>query len=177
MKKLTDDIIQSLYERFNTPPHVKAHCAGVTQCAIKLAKALNQADPERYSLDLELIYGAGMVHDMARISDHHEEVAADALAQMGYIRESEIVREHMRCNVYHDINEVKEADLLYISDRMVLEDKFVGLEKRYEYLWNKMKMHGRDPDNERSRTFRANAFNFVAAIETKTGRSIFDICK
>ena len=35
--------------------------------------------------------------------------------------------------------EVTEADLLSISDRMVLEDKFVGAEKRFEYLRNKIR--------------------------------------
>ena len=176
MKRLTDERIQSFYNEFDTPDHVIAHCAGVTVCALKLAEALMNADPETYNFDTELIYGAGMVHDMARRSDHHEIIAADALLRNGYSQESEIVREHMRCNTYHNINEVTEADLLYISDRMVQEDTFVGPEKRFEYIRNKMIMHGRDPDNERSRQSRANAFSFVAAIEEKTGRRIFDIC-
>ena len=176
MKRLTDEDINRLYEIFDTPPHVKAHCRGVTQCAIKLAQAMMESDPDKYHLDMALIYGAGMVHDMARKSDRHEIVAADALAEMGYVQESEIVRQHMRCNVYHDIDEITEADLLYLSDRMVQEDTFVGLEKRFEYIRNKMIKHGRDPDNEMSRTSRANAYSFAAAIEEKTGRSISDIC-
>lgn len=175
MKRLTDKDIENFYKEFDTPEHVKAHCRGVTECALKLAHALMDTAPESYHFDLELLYGAGMVHDMARRFDRHEAVAADALQQSGFDEESDIVREHMRCNTYHEISEVTEADLLYISDRMVQEDTFVGLEKRFEYIKNKMRMHGVDPDNERSRQNRANAFEFVAAIEGKTGRSIFDI--
>jgi len=76
MKRLTDTDIQALYDKFNTPPHVKGHCAGVAQCALKLAKALTDSDPENIHFDKDLIYGAGMVHDCARKFDFHEKVAA-----------------------------------------------------------------------------------------------------
>lgn len=175
MKYITDEMIVQLYQEFATPPHVRAHCRGVTQCALRLADALMAADPDIH-LDKALIYGAGMIHDMARTQDHHEIVAADYLEKAGYTEESRIVREHMRTMTYHDIEHVTEADLLYISDRMVLEDTFVGLEKRMEYLRAKMIRHGKDPDSERAQANRRNSREFVASIEEKTGRSIFDIC-
>lgn len=176
MKRLTDSDIQALYEEFDTPAHVKAHCRGVTDCALNLAEALIKSDPGNIYLDLSLIYGAGMVHDMARKQNPHEIVAADRLQQLGFLQESDIVREHMRTMTYHDINHVTEADLLYISDRLVLEDTFVGIEKRFAYLREKAIRNGRNPDSEMGRMNRRNSEDFVAAIEKKTGRSIFDIC-
>lgn len=176
MKRLTDNDIQQLYDEFDTPEHVKGHCRGVTECALKLAEALKKSSSNYDYLDTDLIYSAGMVHDMARRFDAHEIIAADKLKELGYIEESEIIREHMRCNTYNSIENVTENDLLYISDRLVLEDTFVGIEKRFEYIRAKMLRHGKDPDNEQSRTNRRNAENFAAAIEKQTGRSIFDIC-
>jgi len=176
MKRLTDRDIQSLYEEFQTPEHVRRHCRGVTQCALRIAHALIQADSRYQYLDLTLLYGAGMVHDMARKLPHHEIVAADRLQELGFLQEAAIVREHMRTMTYHEIDHIKEADLLYISDRLVQEDTFVGVEKRFEYLRNKMIRRGWDPDNEMARRNRRNAEQFVAAIEEKTKRSIFAIC-
>ena len=175
-KRLTDEDIQNLYREFQTPAHVKAHCKGVTDCAIQIAKALMEADPG-IRLDIPLLYGAGMVHDIARTLEAHEIVAAEKLLAMGFPEEAEIVREHMRTMTYHPIDQVTEADLLYISDRLVLEDTFVGLEKRFAYLREKMIRHGKDPDSERARSNRKNSGEFVAAIEEKTGRSIFAICR
>ncbi len=171
--RLTDNDIQNLYIEFATPAHVKAHCKGVTTSALKIAHALMDCGYE--GLDLELIYGAGMIHDMARIYDHHEIVAADKLFELGFTEEAGIVREHMRKMTYHDIDHVTEADLLYISDRMVIEDTFVGVEKRFEYIRDKMIKHGVDPDSEMSRRNRQNSFDFVAAIESKTHMSMFEL--
>lgn len=176
VKRLSEQDILSLYEEFHTPEHVRAHCRGVTQCALQIANALMQADSRYQDLDLSLLYGAGMVHDMARKMPHHEIVAADRLQELGFLQEAAIVREHMRTMTYHEIDHVKEADLLYISDRLVQEDTFVGVEKRFEYLRNKMIKRGWDPDNETARRNRRNAEQFVSAIEEKTKRSIFDIC-
>lgn len=176
MKYITDEVIESLYEEFDTPSHVRAHCKGVTRCALRLADALLAADPEHICLDRDLLYGAGMVHDMARRHESHDLVAADRLTELGYTEAAEIVRGHMRTMTYHDIDHVTEADLLYISDRMVIEDTFAGPEKRMEYLREKMIRRGYDPDSERARTNRRNTFDFVKAIERKTGKSVFEIC-
>ena len=177
MKRLNDQTILQLYEEFSTPAHVRGHCRGVTECALKLADALMEADPQLYHLDKALLYGAGMVHDMARTQEHHEIVAADKLEAMGFHEEAEIVRYHMKTMTYHEIEQVTEADLLYISDRMVLEDTFVGLEKRMEYLREKMIRNGRDPESEHARRNRRCSREFVEAIERKTGRSVMEICR
>lgn len=176
MDYITDPLIQKLYEEFNTPAHVRAHCRGVTECALKLADALMAADPEGIHLDKQLLYGAGMLHDMARRQDHHEIVAADRLEELGFSEAAEIVRGHMKTMTYHDADHVTEADLLYISDRMVLEDTFVGLEKRMAYLREKMIRNGRDPDSEHARMNRRNSYQFVQQIEEKTGRPVSEIC-
>ena len=46
--RITDEVIQKLYIEFDTPEHVKRHCQGVTDCALRIAKALNE---HGYSLE------------------------------------------------------------------------------------------------------------------------------
>ena len=176
MKKLSDQDISSLYMEFQTPEHVRRHCRAVTDCALRLAQALMASGPEAPVLDPDLIYGAGMVHDMARTLPHHETAAADRLEELGFLREAAIVREHMRTMTYHDIDHVTEADLLYFSDRIVQEDTFVGVKKRFDYFREKMIKNGRDPDSEMARNNRRHAEEFEAAIEKKTGRTLSEIC-
>ena len=105
-----------------------------------------------------------------------EYVAADRLDELGYTREAEIVRGHMKTMTYHEVEHVTEADLLYISDRMVLEDTFVGLDRRYAGFREKMLKRGYNPDSEFAIWSRTNSYRFVQEIEQRTGRSVMDIC-
>jgi len=138
-KRLTDEMIQKLYDEFGTPEHVKGHCRGVTDCAMGIAKALNK---QGYDLDLDLIYGAGMIHDTARTLDEHWNVIADRLLELGYIDESKIVREHMKPTSYSDIEDMNEADMIFLGDRLVKEDKYVGIDERFNYIMEKARQHG-----------------------------------
>ena len=75
-RRISEDEVKKLYEEYSTPEHVRAHCRAVTDTAVKLAEALNK---QGYSLDLDLIRGAGLSHDVARTSEEHWKVGADAL--------------------------------------------------------------------------------------------------
>ena len=67
-KRITKDEINKLYEEWKTPDHVKAHCRAVSNVGVKLAEELNK---HGYSLDLELIRGTGLIHDVARTHENH----------------------------------------------------------------------------------------------------------
>ena len=72
---------------YNTPPHVVRHCIAVTDAALKIANALNQ---HGYKLDLELIQGAGLLHDISRVKEKHWEVGARLVRNWGYVEEADI---------------------------------------------------------------------------------------
>ena len=91
-KRITKDEVNKLYLEYNTPAHVKAHCRAVAETALKLGETLNK---HGYSLDLSLIEGAGLAHDVARTSDEHWKIGADALDSLGYHDEADIIRVHM----------------------------------------------------------------------------------
>lgn len=134
MKRISEDEIRKLYDEYQTPTHVIAHCRAVAENAEKLGSALNA---HGYKLDLELIRSAGLAHDIARTFEDHGGVAADALERLGYSDEASIVRIHMKYSHFNPIEKLDECDLVCLADRLVKEDQYVGLDERIEYILNK----------------------------------------
>ena len=134
MKRISEDEIRKLYDEYQTPPHVIAHCRAVAETAEKLGKALNE---HGYKLDLNLIRSAGLSHDIARTWEDHGGVAADALERLGYVDEAVIVRINMKYSNFNPVEKLDECDLVCLADRLVKEDQYVGLDERINYILNK----------------------------------------
>ena len=133
-KHISEEEVQHLYELFTTPAHVIGHCRAVSRVGLKLAEELNK---HGYSFDLDLIKGAGLAHDVARTSEDHGGVCADALYELGYIDEADIVRMHMFYNI-QTIDKLTENDIVCLADKLVREDHYVGLWPRMDYLIEKI---------------------------------------
>lgn len=138
-KRITKAEIEKLYEEWKTPEHVRAHCRAVAEVASKLGRKLNERG---YTLDIELIYGSGLIHDVARTIENHADAGAEILERLGYADEAAIVRVHMTYPKFNPVEEIDECDLVCLADRLVKEDKYVGLDERIEYILNKA------PNNE-----------------------------
>ena len=134
-KRITQNEIEELYVKWDTPDKVKAHCKAVSDVGVKLAEELNK---HGYNLDLALIKGTGLVHDVARIYDKHELIGYDILSELGYMDEANIVKVHMRYPKYNEIEELNECDIICLADRVVKENKYVGLDERIEYIIGKV---------------------------------------
>ena len=132
-KRITEEECNDLYEKFHTPPHVIAHCRAVSAVAVKIAEKLNQCGTH---LDLALIQGAGLAHDVVRTCDKHWEAGAEILEKMGYQAEADIVRVHMTYD-FHPFSRLDETDLVCLADRLVKENEYVGLDLRIEYILQK----------------------------------------
>lgn len=141
-KKLTEKECYEMFRANNTPDHVIAHCRAVSDTAVAIAAELNR---HGHDLDLELIRYAGLIHDVNRVSDHHEVVAADMLDREGYHREAAIVRVHMRYD-FDPFDRLNETDMVCLGDRVVKEDRYVGLDERVDYLIHKK---GENPERTR----------------------------
>ena len=79
-KRLSREEGLKLLKEYGTPEHVVRHCIAVTDTAAAIGKALNKAG---YHLDIELIQGAAIIHDIARVEDKHWEVGADIAKNLG----------------------------------------------------------------------------------------------
>ncbi len=125
----------ALWNKYGTPEHVRRHCQAVADVAVKLTRELNKYG---LSLDEKLVYGAAMIHDIARVEDNHGEVGAKIAALHGYFREAEIIKVHMRYDMHLEIKDLNETDMVCFGDRVVKEDKYVGLEERMDYVASKV---------------------------------------
>lgn len=92
--------------------------------------------------DLALTQAAGLLHDMARVEERHWDVAADFCLQEGLPEEAKIIRVHMMYEFTTDAMHLTEADLVCIGDRLVLEDRYVGIDERMEYIIAKAERQG-----------------------------------
>ena len=123
-----------MLEEYHTPENVIRHCAAVTDAALKIASALVE---KGFSFDVELIQAACLLHDIARVKDEHWHVGADFALNIGLPEEAEIIRKHMRYPLEQDVSRLREIDLVCLGDRLILEDKYVGLEARMDYVIKK----------------------------------------
>lgn len=137
--RISENEVHKLYEEYQTPAHVIAHCREVTRVACGIAEQLNR---HGYHLDVELIRGAGLAHDMARTSDEHWKVGAEILRGLGYEDEAEIVQHHMFYQ-FNPVEALNETDMVCLGDRLVKEHDYVGVDERFDYIIEKApKRHG-----------------------------------
>ncbi|MEL7654493.1 MAG: HD domain-containing protein [Bacillota bacterium] len=157
----------ALLKEYHTPPHVIRHCVKVTETALKIGSALNE---KGLKLDLDLIQGAGLIHDIARVEDKHWEIGAEIASNQGYDQEAEIIKVHMFYNCNPDDEIIDETDVICLSDRMVKEDEYVGLENRMQYILEKFKgnQEAIERIGERIKDNRA----MIRRIEKILGRTI-----
>lgn len=63
---LPDELIDKYLKDWATPTHVQAHCKEVTNVCLQIGRALVS---KNIFVNLDLLYGAGMLHDLARVAD------------------------------------------------------------------------------------------------------------
>ena len=165
-ERISPDVCKKLYEKYETPEHVVGHCKAVRDTAVGIARALNN---HGYNLDIELIQGAALAHDVARVREHHELVGAKILSDLGYNDEAAIVKVHMRYS-FNDFEHLNETDLVCLGDRLVKEDKYVGLDERIDYIIHKV---GDKPEvTKRILESKAATRIFMKKIEETIGQTI-----
>lgn len=165
-KRLDEEKCRELYREYGTPEHVIGHCRAVSDTGYRIALALNRAG---LNLDADLVKYAGLVHDLMRTCENHGEEAARVLRSLGYDDEAALVENHM----HYDFTEAgapDETDIMCLADRLVCEDKYVGLDARVCYLINK-------PGKTEERTKRLlekkkDTESFIAGIEKIMGCTI-----
>lgn len=164
--RLTEDIVEKLYIEYETPPWVIAHCKEVARVGAEIAKALNEKGG---NFDVELIRIAGLVHDVLRKKEDHDIEIGKLLASMGYHSEAEIVSRHMRY-FFNPPDQINNTDIMCLADRIVKEDRYVGIDERVDYLIHK-------PDETPERTKRLlgakeESKKFISIIEKMMGRTL-----
>ncbi|NCA77998.1 MAG: HD domain-containing protein [Alphaproteobacteria bacterium] len=133
-KRLSREECLHILAQQGTPDHVIRHCLCVEKVAVVLARALNN---HGLHLDVELVQVGGLLHDMCRVQPEHWNKGADLLEEMGLPEEAHIVRHHMTHTPNMKMEQLTELDIVCLADRMTMEDEFVGLERRMDYVIHK----------------------------------------
>lgn len=122
-----EEAIRSLWEKYRTPENVIAHCRAVADKAMRLTQELNQGGCK---LDEGLIFAAALLHDIARTEPNHAEQGAKWLVKEGYDKVAALVACHHDLGE-HESDPVTEKTVVYLADKLVLEDREVSLEERF----------------------------------------------
>lgn len=165
---------ERILSEYGTPEHVKRHCRAVAETAYCVAEALNK---KGFNLDVDLILAAGLLHDVARVEEAHWDVGAELLDKLGYGAEAEIVKVHMTYSPFSDIKYVTETDMVCLGDRVVLEDEYVGLDKRIDYVINKAKARGHAEAEPIILKKKEQTRFFISQIEDVIGTKLDELMK
>ncbi|HAT82389.1 TIGR03960 family B12-binding radical SAM protein [Eubacterium pyruvativorans] len=166
MKRLTEEECYRLFREQNTPDRVIRHCQEVSRVAAVIADALNR---NGVAMDVELVRISALIHDVARVQDHHEIVGARLLRSLGYEREAEIVEAHMT-HMLAPLSEATETDILCLADRTVTENHYTGVDGRFDYL-----LHKRPWSEEREKRLedlKELTRSFMREIEGTIGQTV-----
>jgi len=106
---------------------VVRHSEAVATLAVELGTMLNDAGG---MLDLELLEAAGLLHDLARREPMHAWIGAERLRDLGFAAAAELVASHMDLPLPRQTT-IDAAEVLYLADKLVLEDRRVPLMERF----------------------------------------------
>jgi molybdenum cofactor cytidylyltransferase len=155
-----------LNERLHVPPAVAAHGRAVAEAALRIGEALNHAG---YSLNLQLIGAAALVHDMARGAPDHARRGGKLLRGLDMPLMAEIVEAHMDLAVLEG-QPIGEAEVVFLADKLVKEDRWVGLADRFRRRLDVFPANSPAHDSARRRL--AAARKTAERIEAVIGRSL-----
>ena len=155
-----------LKNKLGVDPRVLAHSRRVARVALYLGRALNRSGGQ---LNLQLIVAAGLLHDLAKGQPRHAKTGENILKKLGFPMVAKIVGSHA------DISSRKEGipneeEVLYLADKMVLDDRIVPLIERYQIVQEQL---ASDPKAWAAATRRwADAFRIKEKIEREMGRKL-----
>jgi putative nucleotidyltransferase with HDIG domain len=90
-------------------------------------------------LNRPLVTAAALLHDITKTrslktGENHAATGAAYLAELGYLRVSEIVRQHVALDHYRENGLPSEAEVVNYADKRVLHDAVTDLKARMTYI-------------------------------------------
>jgi len=165
----SEEACYGIIKSANTPVKVIHHCEQVAQLSCVIGRYLIRSG---CPMNLDLIKTAALLHDVAKGEPHHALVAASMLT--GYPEVAKIVAEHMDICLNAD-QPVTEKEIVYLADKLILEDQIISLQARFSGL---LEQHKNQPEvlkkiNQRLR----NAERIQTSIEQRIKMPLQDLWK
>lgn len=118
---------------FKTKPWVVEHSIAVSEVANDLALKLKKLGRP---INIDLVKAASLLHDVAREEKDHALRGAKWLEELGYPKVANIVKSHV--NLPDEaVDLMDERAIIYLADKLVIEDKRVTLEERFKRAYIK----------------------------------------
>ena len=128
-----------LIEQMNMMSHIIDHSITVANVAYFLSKKLKHRFPE---ININLATSAALLHDITKTrsfdtKESHSATGCEMLTGLGYPETGDIIRQHVILDSYTMNSSVSEQEIVNYSDKRVLHDQVVLLEKRLAYIHKK----------------------------------------
>ncbi len=125
-----------LIEKMDMMDHIIDHSIMVSNVARFLCLKLKKNSPD---LDTRLAISAALLHDITKTrsfdtNERHSETGGRMLTELGYPEIGDIIRQHVILDSYENNSPVTVQEIVNYSDKRVLHDKVVSLDKRLEYI-------------------------------------------
>ncbi|NVN93629.1 MAG: NTP transferase domain-containing protein, partial [Desulfuromonadales bacterium] len=147
------------------------HGRAVADLAAVLAGKLNQAG---YSLDIDLLSTAALLHDLARAETNHAQAGARLLREAGFGAVADLVASHMDLTPGGE-GEISPRELLYLADKLVQGEHLVTLAERFRTT---LERHSHDPAITKKITDRLQAaLTIQTRLEATLGCSMTEVLK
>ena len=138
----------------------------VEKIAVDLSEIINKY---KKCIDVNLIKSAALLHDIKRLEKDHAKKGAKLLSDLGYKKISSFVKNHMELKAQME-DEINEASILYFADKLVIEDQFTSIEKRFEEKLKKYDLDDVIKKNIRKRynttlKIKSNIISIIGEVE------------
>jgi len=124
------------YKELDSPPNILKHVSMVNKVAVFLARRLKQKGIE---IDFKLIDRASLLHDLDKwLCLHnknliHGDETERILSKKGYPEIGFYAKQHVSDHILNTLKTWEEKVISH-ADRIVIGDKIVTVEQRFEYL-------------------------------------------
>lgn len=148
-KSLVDSLYPSheeccqLWEMYSVPSNIVRHCQAVSRVAEALCERLN-FQRNGNGLDVALVRGAALTHDIGKGTRRHEIVGAERLHAHGFHVAADIALEHFDLLLPSE-EPITEKEVVFLADKLVCGEKPVPLKVRY---MNKIEQYRHEPGVE-----------------------------
>jgi molybdenum cofactor cytidylyltransferase len=118
----------AIFEQYKLPLNIIKHCKAVANIAGSIGEKLLA---KGIILDVKRLNAAALLHDIGRMQKQHAKAGQKILKVLGYDEIADIISVHMDIEIKNNI-QITESEIVYIADKLVIEDKNVTLEERFK---------------------------------------------
>jgi putative nucleotidyltransferase with HDIG domain len=124
-----------LMAKYSMLPNIIAHSRQVMLVALAITDNLKSG----LSINRDLVIAAALLHDITKTRslktiEHHDQSGGELLRELGFVRVSEIVKQHVILQDFNPQEKLEEREIINYSDKRVMHDKIVSLAERVEDL-------------------------------------------